>query len=69
MFASFWHLVSSRGLNGCVELKDIKLTSWQLEGLKDYIKNTENVNCVYDTVSEYNLIIVENITQSDLTLK
>lgn len=38
MFSGYRDLIEKRLLNCEVELKGVKLTKWQLEGLKDYVK-------------------------------
>ena len=66
MFTGFRNLVDRRGLNGGVELKGVRLTRWQLEGLKEFIKYDKDMKICYDEVDEYGLIIVDNYSQSDL---
>ena len=67
-YLNFEHLVQSRGLNGSIELSGVKLTRWQLEGLKDYIISNGTYNLLYINIDEYNMEIVESYKDSDLSL-
>lgn len=68
MYRGYNNLIERRGLNGSIELKGVKLTKWQLEGLKDYIKNTPVIKRCFNNIDEYHLIIVNNYLESDLIL-
>lgn len=66
-FINFEHLLRSRGLNGSVELSGLKLTRWQVDGLRDYI-NSNNYRSFFSNIDEYELIIVSSYKDSDLSI-
>ena len=68
MYESYYHLIRNRGLNGSIELKDIKLTQEQLDKLRKYLKSEEILRICFDKVDTYKLIIVNSIDESDLRI-
>lgn len=69
MFKGYRNLVDRRMLNCGVELKGVKLTKWQLEGLKAYVKYDPVYRFAHIDVDENGLIIVDEYPESDLILK
>lgn len=69
MFYGFANLVERRGLNGGVELKGVKLTRWQLEGLRDYVRYDPLLKFVNMEIDYHGVIVVENYSDSDLLIK
>ena len=67
-YTSFLNLLKRRGLNGYVELDGVKLTEWQLEGLKDHFRSTHILNISYREIDTYGLEIVDSEINSDLKL-
>lgn len=67
-YTSFINLLKRRGLNGYVELNGVKLTEWEVEGLKDHIKSTHILNISYREIDMYKLKIVDSEINSDLKL-
>lgn len=67
-FVNFEHLVRARGLNCVIELNGVKLTRWQLEGLRDYIRSNEGYRLLYREIDEYGAIFVNSYEESDISL-
>lgn len=67
-YVNFEHLLKSRGLNGAVELSGLKLTRWQVEGLRDYIVSDNVYKFIFKTIDEYGLKIVDSYKESDLSI-
>lgn len=65
VYKTFSDLIKFKGLNGSVELRGVKLTKWQLDGLKDFIMTGSYKFC-YNNVDDYGLTIVETMSESDL---
>jgi hypothetical protein len=67
-YINFEHLVQCKGLNGSIELADIKITRWQLEGLKDYINSNKSYKSFFKEIDLYKAIIVDSYEESDISL-
>lgn len=67
-FVNFEHIVRAKGLNCVIELKDVKMTRWQLEGLRDYINSIESYRLLYREIDEYGVIFVDSYKESDISL-
>lgn len=67
-FINFEHLIKLRGLNGSIELNGVKITRWQIDGLRDYINSDETYRRIFREIDEYGATIVDSYENSDLSL-
>lgn len=54
--------------NGKIELKDVRMTAWQFQGLKDFILSSPTTRTETIEIDANGIILVDNMELSDLKI-